>query len=85
MDAIAKADEGRPSPRDLLLQRYYLPEEREVHLLDYAGGDLYGRVLELSFMGRLREERRFSGPDDLRAQIVLDHGAMVDWVRRFTG
>ncbi len=35
MDAIAKSDEGRPSPRDLLLQRYYLPEEKEVHLLDY--------------------------------------------------
>ena len=48
-------------------------------------GDLYGRVLELSFMGKLREERRFSGPGDLRAQVVLDHGAMVDWVRRFTG
>jgi len=35
MDAIVKADESRPTTRDLLLRRYYLPEEREVHLLDY--------------------------------------------------
>src|SRR3990172_4834558 len=35
MDAIAKRDEGRPTTRDLLLNRYYLPEEREVHLLEY--------------------------------------------------
>ena len=35
MDAIAKRDEGRPTTRDLLLKRYYLPEEREVHLLEY--------------------------------------------------
>jgi riboflavin kinase/FMN adenylyltransferase len=43
----------------------------ETHLLDFAG-DLYGRRLELSFCARIREERRFDGPDALRRQIASD-------------
>lgn len=48
-------------------------------------GDLYGQVLELSFHARLRDERRFSGPEDLRAQIGRDHASMVEWMQRHTG
>jgi riboflavin kinase/FMN adenylyltransferase len=44
----------------------------EVHLLDYAGGDLYGAPIRVAFLARLREERRFPSVDDLRAQIALD-------------
>jgi riboflavin kinase/FMN adenylyltransferase len=47
------------------------PPLAEVHLLDFAG-DLYGRRLEVSFERRLREERRFPGPDALREQIARD-------------
>jgi len=43
----------------------------EVHLLDYDG-DLYGRELEVSFRVLLRDERRFEGPDQLKAQIARD-------------
>ncbi len=43
----------------------------EAHLLDFSG-DLYGRPLRLEFLYRLRGERRFAGPDDLRAQIRRD-------------
>jgi len=45
-------------------------------------GDLYGREVEVSFLARLREERRFAGPEELRAQIARDHAAMVEWIRR---
>jgi riboflavin kinase/FMN adenylyltransferase len=48
-------------------ERYRL----EAHLLDYSG-DLYGRGLELRFVARLREERRFNGLDELIAQIGRD-------------
>lgn len=44
----------------------------EAHLLDYDGGDLYGRELELTFVERLREERRFPGPQALLEQIGRD-------------
>jgi riboflavin kinase/FMN adenylyltransferase len=43
----------------------------ETHLLDYEG-DLYDRRLELRFHQRLREEKRFPGPDELVEQIARD-------------
>lgn len=43
----------------------------EAHLLDFAG-DLYGRHLELEFIARLREERRFPGLAALRSAIAAD-------------
>jgi riboflavin kinase/FMN adenylyltransferase len=47
-------------------------EAVEVHLLDYAGGALYGRDLEVRFISRLRDERKFAGPDELLRQIRAD-------------
>lgn len=43
----------------------------ETHLLDFSG-DLYARVMRLRFMHRLREERKFNGLDELKAQIACD-------------
>lgn len=43
----------------------------ETHLFDVAR-DLYGREVEVSFLRRLREERRFDGFETLRAQIARD-------------
>lgn len=46
----------------------------EVHLLDFEG-DLYGRELEMRFVERLREERRFPDVEALVAQIREDVAA----------
>jgi riboflavin kinase/FMN adenylyltransferase len=43
----------------------------EVHLLDYDG-DLYGAVLELELMHRLRDERRFDSAAELVDQMHRD-------------
>jgi riboflavin kinase/FMN adenylyltransferase len=43
----------------------------EAHLLDF-GRDIYGQTLELVFLKKLREERKFSGVEALRAQIAED-------------
>ncbi len=43
----------------------------EAHLLDFEG-DIYGRRVRLAFVERLRPEKRFSGIDDLVAQIDAD-------------
>ena len=43
----------------------------EAHLLE-GGQDLYGRHLELAFVAKLRDERRFEGLDELKAQIRQD-------------
>ncbi|HET6885031.1 MAG TPA: bifunctional riboflavin kinase/FAD synthetase [Rubrobacteraceae bacterium] len=51
----------------------------EAYLLGF-GGDLYGRVIDVSFIGRIREERRFSGVEELKRQIARD----VEEARRIT-
>ncbi|MCP4003674.1 MAG: bifunctional riboflavin kinase/FAD synthetase [bacterium] len=43
----------------------------ETHLLDFSG-DLYGRRISLAFCERIRDEKRFSGPAELKAQIAED-------------
>ncbi len=49
----------------------------EAYLLDYSGV-LYGQHIELEFLDRLRGEQKFSGVDELIAQIQRD----VDETRR---
>lgn len=43
----------------------------EVHLFDYQG-DLYGEELQVKFLSRLRGEQKFSGLDELKAQLGRD-------------
>jgi riboflavin kinase / FMN adenylyltransferase len=43
----------------------------ETHVLRYDG-DLYGRPVQLGFVQRLRDERRFEDVDALKAQIEAD-------------
>jgi riboflavin kinase / FMN adenylyltransferase len=43
----------------------------EAHLLDHSG-EIYGQVMKLEFVERLRDEKRFSGVEELLAQIHKD-------------
>lgn len=43
----------------------------EVHLLDF-NSDLYGKRIEIEFIDRLRDERRFNSLDELKAQLGRD-------------
>ena len=43
----------------------------ETHILDYQG-DLYGQRIRLRFTRRLRDEQRFAGLEELKAQIARD-------------
>ena len=43
----------------------------ETHILGFSG-DLYGRLVRLGFVLRLRDERKFDDVDALRAQIEAD-------------
>lgn len=49
----------------------------EVHLFDYSG-DLYGQELQIKFFTHLRGEQKFSGLDELKAQIARDAQAARD-------
>jgi riboflavin kinase/FMN adenylyltransferase len=52
----------------------------EVHLLEF-NGELYGENLEVQFVARLREERRFASIEALGAQIRAD----IDQARQMLG
>ena len=43
----------------------------EAHLLDF-NGNLYGAELEVEVTGKLRAERKFASPEELREQIARD-------------
>jgi riboflavin kinase/FMN adenylyltransferase len=43
----------------------------EAHLVGFDG-DLYGRAIEVELVDWVREQRRFAGPDALKAQISRD-------------
>ena len=43
----------------------------EAHLLGYQG-DLYGKVVDVTFVERLRPEKQFFGVDELKEQIAWD-------------
>ena len=53
----------------------------EVHLFDYSG-DLYGRLVKVEFLERLREERNYDSLDALTAQIALDAQQARDFFRQ---
>jgi riboflavin kinase/FMN adenylyltransferase len=43
----------------------------ETFILDFDG-ELYGNDIALSFLRRIREEKKFSGPEELKKQIDMD-------------
>ena len=43
----------------------------EVHLFDFAG-DLYGRKVEVEFLMKIRDEKKFASFDELKQQIAAD-------------
>lgn len=47
----------------------------EAHLLDFDG-DLYGCELELEIGGKLRDEKKFGSPQELKEQIAKDIAAV---------
>jgi riboflavin kinase/FMN adenylyltransferase len=55
----------------------------EAYLIDFEG-DLYGRMLRIAFISRLRGERRFPGVEELIVQMHLDVEAARELCASFT-
>jgi riboflavin kinase/FMN adenylyltransferase len=68
------AEGSMPAVTNVGMRPTFGPSNRltiEAHLLDYEG-DLYGRRMDLEFLGKLRDEIGFSSPEELAAQIRRD-------------
>lgn len=55
----------------------------EVHILNF-NRDIYGAVLHVSFMQRIRDERRFNSADELILQLQRDAREVSDILNRAT-
>jgi riboflavin kinase/FMN adenylyltransferase len=61
-----------------------VPPRVEAHLLDFEG-DIYGEIVKLEFISRLRGEQRFASVDELIQQIQMDVRAARNIFSRMTG
>ena len=52
----------------------------EVNILDF-NGNLYGQTVNISFVARLREERRFDSPEALVAQLEMDKKQVIQLLK----
>ena len=52
----------------------------ESYIFDFDG-DIYGDVLRVRFLHRIRDERKFSGIDELKAQIEKDSRRALNYFR----
>ena len=72
-DAAGVANVGvRPTVNDGMFANL------EVHLFDFEG-DLYGKRLNVEFMTKLRDEKKFDSLDALKAAIAADQQAARQW------
>lgn len=53
----------------------------ETYVIDFDG-DLYGEVLRVRFLHRIRDEHKFSGIDELKMQIEKDTNHALEYFKR---
>ncbi len=56
----------------------------EAHLFDFEG-DLYGEWVQIEWVRRLRDVRRFASVEQLRQQLERDRGLALDGTRGRAG
>ena len=54
----------------------------EAHLLDFEGGDLYGKKLELTYVHFLRPELKFASLEELKQAIAKDREDARAWMEQ---
>ncbi|MCU0430602.1 MAG: bifunctional riboflavin kinase/FAD synthetase [Cytophagaceae bacterium] len=52
----------------------------EVHLLNFDK-DIYGESLQINFIQRIRDQRKFSGLEELKSQLILDKVQTLDLIK----
>lgn len=53
----------------------------ETYVFDFDG-DLYGDVLRVRFLHRIRDEKKFGGIEELKAQITMDSTRALNYFKR---
>jgi riboflavin kinase / FMN adenylyltransferase len=56
-------------------------ETIEINIFDFDG-DIYGKSLRIYFIGRLREEKKFAGIEELKEQLKNDRKEALEILQK---
>ena len=55
----------------------------EVHFFDMSSNDIYGMLIVVEFLERIRDEKRFSSPEELKKQLMRDKDTCIKLMKKY--
>ena len=55
----------------------------EVHFFDLSSNDIYGMLIVVEFLERIRDEKRFSNPEELEKQLIRDKDTCIKLMKKY--
>ena len=55
----------------------------EVHFFDMSSNDIYGMLIVVEFLERIRDEKRFSNPEKLKKQLIRDKDTCIKLMKKY--
>ena len=55
----------------------------EVHFFDLSSNDIYGMLIVVEFLERIRDEKRFSNPEELKKQLIRDKDTCIKLMKKY--
>ena len=55
----------------------------EVHFFDLSSNDIYGMLIVVEFLERIRDEKRFSNPEELKNQLIRDKDTCIKLMKKY--
>ena len=55
----------------------------EVHFFDMSSNDIYGMLIVVEFLERIRDEKRFSNPEELKNQLIRDKDTCIKLMKKY--
>ena len=55
----------------------------EVHFFDLSSNDIYGMMIVVEFLELIRDEKRFSNPEELKNQLIRDKDTCIKLMEKY--
>ena len=55
----------------------------EVHFFDLSSNNIYGMLIVVEFLERIRDEKRFSNPEELKKQLMRDKDTCIKLMKKY--
>ena len=55
----------------------------EVHFFDLSSNNIYGSLIVVEFLERIRDEKRFSNPKELKNQLMKDKNTCINLIDKY--